>query len=59
MASHVVNSGDVMGLGKHGGNIATSMQVALLKYITCTLLHMYSACFMDLSTILNVTGSQP
>ncbi len=27
---------NVIGLGKHGGNILTSMQAALLEYITCT-----------------------
>ena len=47
------------GLGKHGDNIPTSMQAALLKYITCTFLHMCSACFVVFSPILNVIGSQP
>ena len=58
MALHVANGGDVMDLGKHEGNIPTLIQAVLLKYITCTSLHMYSICFMDLSPILNVKGSQ-
>ena len=54
-----MNSNNIMGLGKHGGNILMSIQAALLKYITSTSLYMYSTCFIDLSSILNVTGNQP
>ena len=51
--------GTAIGLGKNGCNIPTSMQAALLKYITCIFLHMYSACFVVLSPIVNLMGSQP
>ena len=59
MASHFTDGGDVMGLGKYGGNIPTSIQAALLKYITCILLHIYRACFVVRLPISNMTGNQP
>ena len=59
MASHVTDGGNVMGLGKHEGYIPTSIQAALLKYITFILLHMYRACFVVRLPISNVTGNQP
>ena len=59
MASCVTDSGDVMGLGKHGGNIPTSIQAALLKYITSILLHIYRAYFVVQLPISNVMGNQP
>ena len=57
MASHVTDGGNVMGLGKHRGNILTSIQAALLKYITCILLHIYRVCFVVPLIISNVTGN--
>ena len=57
MASHVTDGGNVMGLGKHGGNIPTLIQAALLKYITCISLHIYRACLVVQLPNSNMTGN--